>query len=86
MAEYEVCSCWALYNPCNDYFADDKEAKKTLPAVEGTAYILGWFSRYGMPVVRGIAGPRAVQVSWDGQAGWDYDNEGGKLFSLKGYG
>lgn len=86
MAEYEVCTCWALYNPCNDYFAGDKEAKKTLPAVEGTAYILGWFSRYGMPIVKGIAGPRAVQMPWDGRTGWDAENGGGKLFSLKGYG
>jgi hypothetical protein len=86
MSEYEVVACLALYNPCNDYFAGDKEAKKTLPIVEGTAYILGWFSRYGFPVVKGISGPRAVQVSFDGKSGWDYDNGGGKLFNLKGYG
>jgi hypothetical protein len=86
MSEYEVCACFALYNPCMDYFAADKEAKKTLPIVEGTAYILGWFNRYGYPVIKGVAGPRAIQVSFDGKQGWDYDDGGGKLFNLKGYG
>ena len=84
-SEYDVYACWALYNPCQDYFATDKEAKKTLPIIEDTAYILGWFSRGGMPIIKGIAGPRAIQLPFSNLRGWDVDNDGGKLFALKGY-
>lgn len=81
-AEYEAYGCWMLYNPNNDYFAEDKEVKKTLPIVEGKAYILGWFLRGGMPLIKGNNGPRAIQMDFDGETGWGGN---GKVFNLKGY-
>jgi len=82
MAEAEVWSCWALYNPCNDHFQEDKIANKTLPAIEGKAYILGWKQRGGFPVIHGIGGPRAIQVDFDGLTGW---GDSGTMYALKGY-
>ena len=67
MAEMMSSLILLLYNP-NMILADfsNKEASTMLPPVQGKGYIIGGKARFGFK--KGT--PGAVQVDWDGGAGW----------------
>lgn len=65
MAEAMAAMILLVYNP-NNIFVDAK-ANSILPSISGIGYVIVGKSRYGYK----HGGPGAVQIGWDGLAGWD---------------
>jgi replicative DNA helicase len=71
-----------LYNPSNDFYAEDDEASEALPIIEERAYMVAWKVRGGFRKHKNDC-PGAVQIPFRGDKGWS-DREG-RWFSLKKY-
>jgi len=63
-----------IYNP-NNVFADFR-SDDTLVAQDGIGYIIVGKSRFGFKK----GAPGAIQVSWDGLAGWGEESLGYMVF------
>lgn len=76
---YQICM---LYNPSNDFYADDEENAFELPMVEGKGYLVFWKVKNGFRN-HVDAYPGAIQVPWSPKYGFDLNSEG-EWFSLAG--
>lgn len=80
MAEAMSSLIFLLHNP-NNLLADFGKTQETsLPAVEGRGYIIGGKARFGFTE----GGPGAIQVAWDGAAGWGDTVYGGYIKLTQG--
>jgi hypothetical protein len=69
-----------LYNPSEDYFADDTDSD-LLPIVDGFGYAICWKVRGGFRKHKGES-PGAISIPFKGSKGWHPKDEG-RWFSLR---
>jgi len=82
MAEALAWMIIMLYNPSNDFYADEDEAMESLPIIDDRAYMVVWKVRGGFRKHREEC-PGAIQIPFRGDKGWS--DRAGKWFSLKKY-
>ena len=82
MAEALAWMIIMLYNPSNDFYADEDEAMEGLPIIEDRAYMVVWKVRGGFRKHKDDC-PGAIQIPFRGDKGWS--DKPGRWYSLKKY-
>lgn len=82
MAEALAWMIIMLYNPSNDFYADEDEAMEALPIIEDRAYMVVWKVRGGFRKHKDDC-PGAIQIPFRGDKGWS--DKPGRWYSLKKY-
>ena len=82
MAEALAWMIIMLYNPSNDFYAEEDDAMEALPIIEDRAYMVVWKVRGGFRKHKQDC-PGAIQIPFRGDRGWS--DKAGKWYSLRKY-
>jgi hypothetical protein len=82
MAEALAWMIIMLYNPSNDFYAEEDDAMEALPIIEDRAYMVVWKVRGGFRKHKDDC-PGAIQIPFRGDKGWS--DKVGRWYSLKKY-
>jgi len=80
LAEALAWAIFMIYNPNQDWFAEDTTSE-LLPPVKNRSYLIGWAIRGGFPEIHKDDSPGAVSIPFKGTVGWKTTDEG-RWFSL----